>query len=219
MPWSRNPLSSGQRYHFLTGWAPWFADGLQLVFTVAALFWTIGLLAAPGTFEFPIAAFLVPTVGMFAFKMLHSIWLYTVRVESSWSQRVGAAVAATALAHSIARAMLKSMYTDNAPFFRTPKAEDKPAVVRAVLAAREEALILAGLWIGALAIAGKYGIGYAETQLWVAVLMVQSVPYVAALYMSLLNARPVPRAVPAISTETAPAIDAQALEAPDRQAA
>jgi len=222
LPWARNPLTAGQRFHFLTGWAPWFADGLQLLFTVAALFWTVGLLAAPRHFEFPIAAFLVPSIGMFAFKMLHSLWLYTLRVPSSWRQRVGAAVAATALTHSIARAMLKGMYTSNAPFFRTPKAEDKPAVVRAIVAAREEALILLGLWIGALAVAARYGIGYTEVQLWVAVLLVQSVPYVAALYLSLMNARPAPRlagaAAPQPQTAT-PALAAEALEGADRQAA
>ena len=222
LPWTRGPLTSGQRFHFLTGWAPWFADGLQLLFTVMALFWTVGLLAAPRAFEFPIAAFLVPSIGMFAFKMVHSLWLYTLHVPSSWRQRLGAAAAATALTHSIARAMLKGMYTSNAPFFRTPKAEDKPAVVRAILAAREESLILLGLWLAALAVAGRYGIGYIEVQLWVAVLMVQSVPYIAALYLSLMNARPVPRALAAAAAEpkaAAPVLAADAIEGVDRQPA
>jgi exo-beta-1,3-glucanase (GH17 family)/cellulose synthase/poly-beta-1,6-N-acetylglucosamine synthase-like glycosyltransferase len=221
VPGARNALTAGQRFHFLTGWGPWFADGLQLLFTVAALFWTIGLLAAPKHFEFPIAAFLVPTVGMFAFKMLHSLWLYRLKVRSSWRQRLGAAVAATALTHSIARAMLKGLQTSDQPFFRTPKAEDKPALVRAVVATREESLILAGLWLGALAVAWRYGIGYAETQLWVAVLLVQSVPYVAALYMSLLNALPAARVAPLPASEpaAAAALETAAVAAGDRQAA
>ena len=218
LPGARNTLSSAQRYHFLTGWAPWFADGLQLLFTVAALYWSVGLLAWPKYFEFPIAAFLVPTIGMFAFKMLHSLWLYTARVPSSWSQRLGAAAAATALTHGIARAMLKGLYTSHAPFLRTPKAEDKPAMVRAVSAAREETLFLAALWIAALAVGWRYGIGYPETRLWVAVLLVQSVPYAAALHLSLLNTRPVTRPVRQPAEAAAPVAD-PALEEPDRQAA
>jgi exo-beta-1,3-glucanase (GH17 family)/cellulose synthase/poly-beta-1,6-N-acetylglucosamine synthase-like glycosyltransferase len=216
-PWAKSRLSAGQRYHFLAGWAPWFADALQLVFTVAALYWTIGLLAAPRQFEFPIVEFLVPTIGMFAFKLIHSLWLYTRCVPSTWSQRLGAAVAAMALTHSIARAMLRGMFTSNAPFLRTPKAEDRPAVVRAIMAAREESLILFGLWVAALGVAGRYGISYAETQLWVAILAVQSVPYVAALYLSVLNTRPVVRVVRTPATEPAPAVEA--IEGPDRQAA
>jgi exo-beta-1,3-glucanase (GH17 family)/cellulose synthase/poly-beta-1,6-N-acetylglucosamine synthase-like glycosyltransferase len=226
LPWAKSKLSQGQRYHFLTGWAPWFADGLQLVFTIAALFWTVGLLASPRNFEFPIAAFLVPTIGMFGFKMLHSLWLYTAHVKSTWRQRLGAAVAATALTHGIARAMLKGLYTSNAPFIRTPKAEDKPAVIRAVLAAREECLLLVGLWTGVVGVAMRYGIGYIETQLWVAVLLVQSVPYVAALSLSLLNTRPalkvarqpVPETQPVPHAASAP-LPAEAMEAPDSQAA
>jgi exo-beta-1,3-glucanase (GH17 family)/glycosyltransferase involved in cell wall biosynthesis len=226
LPWAGSRLSLGQRYHYLTGWAPWFADALQLLFTVAALFWTVGLLAAPGQFEFPIAEFLVPTVGMFGFKMLHSLWLYSVRVRSSWRQRLGAAMAATALTHSIARAMLKGLYTSHAPFFRTPKAEDKPAVIRAVLAAREESLMLVGLWIAAAAVASRYGIGYAETRLWMAVLLVQSVPYAAALYLSLLNTRPAVRVAPLPLPQTEPSAQDAAAPAnlsadaaPDSQAA
>jgi exo-beta-1,3-glucanase (GH17 family)/cellulose synthase/poly-beta-1,6-N-acetylglucosamine synthase-like glycosyltransferase len=220
VPWGGGRLRAGQRYHFLTGWAPWFADALQLLFTVTALFWTIGLLGAPRKFEFPITEFLVPTIGMFAFKMMHSLWLYTTRVPSTWSQRLGAAVAAMALTHSIARAMFRGIFTTNAPFMRTPKAEDRPALVRAIMAAREESLILFALWVAAIAIAGRYGIGYTETQLWVAVLMVQSVPYMAALYLSILNTRPVVH-VPALESRavaTQP-LTAQELDSPDRQAA
>jgi cellulose synthase/poly-beta-1,6-N-acetylglucosamine synthase-like glycosyltransferase len=222
LPWSKSRLSAGQRYHFLTGWAPWFADGLQLLFTVAALYWTVGLLASPRHFEFPIVEFLVPTIGMFAFKIFHSLWLYRLRVPSRWPQKLGAAVAATALTHSIARAMLKGLYTSNAPFFRTPKAEDKPAVVRAILAAREESLFLVALWLGAIAVAGRYGIDYVETQLWIGVLLVQSLPYVAALYLSLLNARPVARPARSAAAQpqpVAPALAAETISAPDRQAA
>jgi len=223
LPWADSRLSQGQRYHFLTGWAPWFADGLQLLFTIAALFWTVGLLASPRNFEFPVAAFLVPTIGMFGFKMLHSLWLYTAHVQSTWRQRLGAAVAATALTHGIARAMLKGLYTSSAPFFRTPKAEDKPAVVRAVLAAREECLLLVGLWIGVIGVATRYGIGYIETQLWVAVLLVQSVPYMAALWLSLLNTRPAVVVARQPQTQPLPApaagLPAEAMDTPDRQVA
>jgi exo-beta-1,3-glucanase (GH17 family)/cellulose synthase/poly-beta-1,6-N-acetylglucosamine synthase-like glycosyltransferase len=214
-----SPLSTGQRYHFVTGWAPWFADGLQLVFTVAAVFWSIGLLVWPKVFEFPIAAFLVPTIGMFAFKMLHSLWLYSDHVPSTWRQRLGAATAATALTHSIARAMVKGVFTNNAPFFRTPKAENKPALVRAILEAREETLILAGLWLAAVAVAVRYGIAYSETQLWVGVLMVQSVPYVAAVGLSLLNAQPRSRKSGVPSTEGIAPIEAPITVAMDQVAA
>ena len=77
MPWAKGTLSSGQRYHFLTGWAPWFADGLQLLFTVAAMYWTVGLLASPKHFVTPYMLLgrtgVVSSIGFFfAFMMFGS---------------------------------------------------------------------------------------------------------------------------------------------------
>lgn len=221
LPGARTRLSAGQRFHFVAGWAPWFADALQLLFTVTALYWTVGLLTAPRYFEFPIAAFLAPTVGMFAFKMLHSLWLYSIRVPSSWRQRLGAAVAATALTHGIARAILRALGTSDMPFLRTPKAEGKPAIVRAIVAAREEALILLALLVAVAAVAVRYGIGFTETGLWVAVLLVLAVPYMAAVYLSMLNALPARVVAPLPAPQAAPAgavANGNALGAPEREA-
>jgi exo-beta-1,3-glucanase (GH17 family)/cellulose synthase/poly-beta-1,6-N-acetylglucosamine synthase-like glycosyltransferase len=36
-------LGAGQRYHFAAGWLPWFADGFNLLFNLAALFWTVAM--------------------------------------------------------------------------------------------------------------------------------------------------------------------------------
>src|SRR3569832_286972 len=145
-------LTRGQRYHFLTGWLPWFSDGLHVVFTGAALFWTIGLLAAPRYFDFPLWSFLVPTLGGFAYKLLHALWLYRVRVPCSFGQGVGATIAGMSLTHTIGRAMLQGHFTSNQPFIRTPKAEGKPALVRGLAMAREELFLLTGLVVAACAI-------------------------------------------------------------------
>ena len=190
--WSgrNSKLSTGQRYHFLSGWLPWFSDGLHVVFTLAALLWTLGLLVLPGHFDFPLWSFLVPTLGVFAYKLLHGVWLYRVRVPCSLSQCLGAAVAGMSLTHTIGRAMLQGLCTSNQPFLRTPKAEDKPALVRGLAMAREELLILIALLVSACAVLAMYGRGHEEAMMWVAVLAVQAVPYAAALYCSLANVLP-----------------------------
>ncbi len=183
-------LTAGQRYHFLSGWLPWFSDGLHVVFTAAAMFWTLGLLLAPAHVQFPLWAFLVPTLAVFAYKLLHALWLYRVRVPCGLSQRIGAAIAGMSLTHTIGRAMIQGLFTSGQPFLRTPKAEDKPALVRGLAMAREELFMLAGLIVCACAVLGVYGWNHEEAVLWAAVLTVQSVPYVAALYCSLINALP-----------------------------
>jgi cellulose synthase/poly-beta-1,6-N-acetylglucosamine synthase-like glycosyltransferase len=40
-------LTSGQRYHFVAGWLPWLADGVNLVFNFAALGWSALMIIAP----------------------------------------------------------------------------------------------------------------------------------------------------------------------------
>ncbi|NBO20355.1 MAG: glycosyltransferase, partial [Proteobacteria bacterium] len=65
---SGGKLSRGQRYHFISGWLPWFADAAHMVFSLAAIFWSILLLLK--WVEFPPAVFLVPTLSVFVFKVV-----------------------------------------------------------------------------------------------------------------------------------------------------
>ena len=143
---NQTKLTFWQKFHFVAGWLPWFADALHLVFTISAMLWSVGLLLLPQYFEFPLAVFLFPTLGMFAFKIMHSFVLYTARVPCSLPQRLGAAVAGMGLTHSIARAIFAGLFTKGRAFLRTPKGENSAALVRGLLMAREEGLILLALW-------------------------------------------------------------------------
>lgn len=219
LPWNKNPLTLAQRYHFATGWLSWFADAMHLVFTMAAIVWTFGLVAFPQYFDFPLAAFLIPTIGMFAFKIMHTALLYKQHVPCTPRQRWAAAVAGMSLTHAIARGIFTGIFTSSQPFLRTPKAENKPALVRGLAMAREETLMMAGLWVAAAAIAIRYGITEAgmwleDPILWIGVLLVQSLPYIAALYSGIINVLPtnvpVPSTKPAvIAPEPIPAGAAQ----------
>ncbi|MGH2898469.1 MAG: hypothetical protein ACRDMZ_07330, partial [Solirubrobacteraceae bacterium] len=77
--------------------------------------------------------------------------------------------------------------------------EDQPAFVRGLLASREESTILALLGLGAFAIYFRYGSDDVEALLWIALLGVQSLPYVSSFATAMVNAVPA-RAV----TQTVP---------------
>jgi hypothetical protein len=89
---------------------------------------------------------------------------------------------------------------------RTPKCEDQPAFVRGLLASREESTILALLALGALAIYFRFGGDDVEALLWIALLGVQSLPYLASFATAMVNAlparavAPVPQPLPALVT-------------------
>jgi exo-beta-1,3-glucanase (GH17 family)/cellulose synthase/poly-beta-1,6-N-acetylglucosamine synthase-like glycosyltransferase len=188
LPFARSGLSFRQKFHFVAGWAPWFADAINLVFTVASVFWAVGVCLAPQYFQLPLALFLVPTLGLFVFKVLHSYVLYAARVPCSFSQRIGASVAGLSLTYTIGWAVLYGIFTSKLPFMRTPKMENKPALVAGLTMAWEEAILFAALWAAAIAVWVLFGGIDPEARLWSLLMMVQSLPYGAALYISMVNA-------------------------------
>ena len=181
-------LTTGQRYHFVSGWLPWFADAANLVFALAAVLWS--LLLGLKWVEFPPAVFLVPTLSAFAFKIVAGFWLYSRRIKCPWRDRFGAAIAGMALTHTVGRAVWQGLFTSGKPFFRTPKCEDKPAFMQGILMAWEELVLLAALMICAISILHQYGVANQNAMLWAAMLLVQSLPYWAALFVSMVNALP-----------------------------
>lgn len=183
-------LTTGQKYHFVTGWLPWFADAAHLVFGVAGLVWSIGILVLPKYFEFPPIAFMVPTLSVFVFKVAACLWLYEARVQCSLAGKIGAAISGMALTHTVGRAIWQGLFTSGRPFVRTPKCEDQPAAMQGFLMAREEITLMSGLWAAAAAVVLVYGTQNRDAFLWSGLLVVQSLPYLAALITSMINVFP-----------------------------
>ena len=190
-------LTNGQRWHFVTGWLPWVGDALGLAFLVMGLFWSIGLVVAPMRFEFPIVLFMVPSIGLFFFKIAQIFALYGAKVPCGWRDRAGAAIAGLALSHSIGKAVWKGLFIRSAPFLRTPKMENAPALVQGLVMAREELVLLSLTWIAMVAVGWAHHLATWEATLWCAVLLTQSLPYLAAVTVSVVAAFPARTALPA----------------------
>ncbi len=183
-------LTSGQRWHFIAGWAPWFGDALGIMFLAMGLIWSVGLVLDPMRFEFPIVLFMLPSIGLFFFKIAQILALYKNRVPCGFMDRLGAAVAGLALSHAIGKAVWKGLFSNKLPFLRTPKMENAPALVQGVVMAREELVILALTWTALLAVGFSHHWATLETRLWCAVLLVQSLPYLSSVGVSILAAMP-----------------------------
>ena len=190
-PFNRE-LTAGQRWHFITGWLPWMGDALGLAFLGLGLAWSVGLIFDPVRFEFPIALFMLPSIGLFTFKIVQILALYANRVPCGLADRLGAAVAGLALSHSIGKAVWKGLFSNSLPFLRTPKMKDAPAVVQGLVMAREEVALLALTWTALLAVGFGHHWATLETKLWCAVLFTQSLPYLASVSVAILAAMPAP---------------------------
>ncbi|MGZ8226005.1 MAG: glycosyltransferase [Methylococcaceae bacterium] len=190
LPGKKSPLTAAQRYYFLAGWLPWFSDALALVFTSTSLILTAIILYDPIHSELPINAFLLPTIGLFSFKILRGLWLYQARVPCSVGQSLGAALSGLALTHTVARGTIQGLFTSGKPFMRTPKYEKQGPLFAGLMVVRQELilLILLGAAIGAVASIEHFD--NLSGRLWISVLSVQAVPYVATLLTLFISIAP-----------------------------
>jgi exo-beta-1,3-glucanase (GH17 family)/cellulose synthase/poly-beta-1,6-N-acetylglucosamine synthase-like glycosyltransferase len=198
-------LTLGQRYHFVAGWLPWVGDALHLVFSIAAMLWTLGLLLWPQAIGLPIALFVVPLAVFFSARLVAMPLLYLRRVRCAAADIAGAALAGMALSHVIARGVFAGLRGGRAVFEVTRKA--LPATTTAAAAAqapaaasaappprwaavREEAVLLGGLVACAAAVVAMPGPLDGPRAGWLTVLLLQALPYVAALACAALSSRP-----------------------------
>ena len=183
-------LTLGQRWHFVMGWLPWVGDALGLAFLMVGLVWSVGLIVAPMRVEFPIVLFMLPSIGLFGFKLAQILALYRSRVDCGLSDRLGAALAGLALSHTIGKAVWKGLVIRSAPFLRTPKMADAPALVAGLWMAREEAMLLGLNWAAMAGVAIAHRLATVEAWLWCLVLLTQSLPYLASVVTSVMASLP-----------------------------
>jgi cellulose synthase/poly-beta-1,6-N-acetylglucosamine synthase-like glycosyltransferase len=192
-------LSAGQRYHFIAGWLPWIADGFNFIFTLGALVWSLlmwlGYVRPTWfkTFEPPLLAFSILPLLLFTFKLVKLLHLYVTRVRANLRQTFAAALAGLALSHTIGMATLKGLITRNEPFFRTPKQVAPHAFATAFASARTETVLMLLLWLSAFAVADvQDDLNSPDRAMWTIMLLIQSLPYLATLLVSLASAFPFP---------------------------
>ncbi|MDD5577992.1 MAG: glycosyltransferase [Methylobacter sp.] len=190
LPTKKSPLTPAQRYYFVAGWLPWFSDALALLFTMTSLILTALILADPLHSELPVNAFLLPTIGLFSFKILRGLWLYQVRVPCSIWKSLGASLSGLSLTHTVAKGTLQGLFTTGKPFMRTPKYEKQSPLLAGLVTIWQELLLMILLGTGIWFMHSLEHFDNLSGRLWIAILSVQIVPYVAALLTLLISIAP-----------------------------
>ncbi|HJV25747.1 MAG TPA: glycosyltransferase [Aromatoleum sp.] len=196
-------LNIAQRYHFLTGWFAWLGDALQLVFAFGSLAWTVGMLAFPKAFGLPVTSLAMPILGFMAFKAALGPILYRRTMDAPWKDILGASILSVGLAHAIARGVFAGIVKRRGEFVRTPKGWKEKGAFAFFAPLREEIGLLVALIAGASVLVYLRGYeDHIEVQLWVGILGLQCIPYLAAIACqaaSYMPERPAP--APALATE------------------
>lgn len=185
---NKSKLDAGQRYHFIAGWLPWIADGFCLLLNLVALSYVIMMAYQPYVYSPPEVVLSAIPIGFFVFKLIKMLMLYRIRLKASFIQSVAAGFAGLAVSHTISRAMLAGLYTKNIGFFRTPKRAEQHKFFTALGDAREELLLAIALILAALFMSQRYDFYLLDTKLWVTLLLIQSIPYLSAVGVSLISA-------------------------------
>jgi len=180
-------LTPQQRGQFLFGWLTWLgAESLGVLIAVLNLIW-MPLVAFLGI-AVPQSVLLLPVLATFVVMFLHFMVLYRARVQAPVFASLGAALSAMALQFTVGRAVAEGMIRDGLPFVRTTKgggrswSEGFPAFWEAVLGSL---LVLGSLVLHLTNYEQVY-----EISIFSAVLLVQSLPFLAAVAIALLERSP-----------------------------
>jgi exo-beta-1,3-glucanase (GH17 family)/cellulose synthase/poly-beta-1,6-N-acetylglucosamine synthase-like glycosyltransferase len=180
-------LTFGQRYHFLTGWFGWLGDALQLIFTIGSILWSFAMLAFPTSFSLPVTIMITPILCFLAIKAALGPILYRKTMNCAWSDIFGASIASLGLSHAIAKGVITGLIKKDGVFKVTAKGKSVSNRLDILKPIIEEVSLLSLLTICAIAMLATRGIRNIDAQLWVALLLLQSLPYMSALSCQLIS--------------------------------
>src|SRR6476660_4042688 len=178
-------LSPDQRREFALGWLNWLgAESIGVAVALLNLIW-VPIVAFAGI-AVPDKILTLPILAAFAVTLAHFIALYRLRVSIPFGQMMAAVVAAMSVQWTVARAVGCGVWKESLPFMRTAKGgatskgPDFPDFWEAVLAAL--------LLIGAVIVVATNYKQIHEINIFALVLVVQSLPFLAAVAIGALEA-------------------------------
>ena len=179
-----NALTPDQKREFAVGWLNWLgAESIGVAVAILNLVW-VPVVAFAGI-AIPDKILTVPILAAFLVTLMHFVSLYRLRVAIPSGQMFGAVIAAMSVQWTVARAVGCGVWKESLPFTRTAKGgttrkgADFPAFWEAVVGAL--------LLIGAVLVLATNYKQIRELYIFATVLVVQSLPFLAAVTIALLE--------------------------------
>jgi exo-beta-1,3-glucanase (GH17 family)/cellulose synthase/poly-beta-1,6-N-acetylglucosamine synthase-like glycosyltransferase len=177
-------LTREQKREFALGWLNWLgAEAIGVAVAILNLVW-VPVVAFVGI-AIPDHILTIPILAAFAVTLAHFIALYRLRVPVPRGQMIGAVIAAMSVQWTVARAVGRGICKESLPFMRTAKGgttckgPDFPAFWESVLAAL--------LLLGAVIVVATNYKQIREVNIFALVLVVQSLPFLAAAAIAALE--------------------------------
>ncbi len=178
-------LTRDQKREFAIGWLNWLgAESVGVVVAILNLIW-VPVVAFVGI-AIPDKVLTLPIIAAFVVSVAHFITLYRSRVAIPPRQMAAAMIAAMSMQWTVARAVATGLVTEHLPFVRTAKG-GHARKARVTFPAFYEALMGALLIAGAVTVFVTNGENVREINLFADVLIVQSLPFLAAAALALVE--------------------------------
>ena len=150
------------------------------------------MLAFPTAFSLPVRIMIMPILCFLAIKAALGPVLYRKTMKHcGWIDIFGASLASLGLSHAIARGVMMGLIKKDGIFKVTAKGKvlnlNKFEILKPII---EEVSLLTALVICGLAMLMTRGFTNIDAQLWVAMLMLQALPYASALACQIIAQRP-----------------------------
>jgi cellulose synthase/poly-beta-1,6-N-acetylglucosamine synthase-like glycosyltransferase len=181
----KTKLTIAQRYHFVAGWLPWFADGFAVIFSILAMIWSFLMIIAPKHFDVPLTALSSVALAIFAVKSIKTVLLHRAKVGTGFMGAMASAITGLSLAYTVGRGVVAGLFTSGKPFMRTPKCEDTAPWTHALRIAATESILLLGAIISIIGTAHIRRLDDPAERIWVTALAIMAIPYAASLLVAL----------------------------------
>jgi glycosyl transferase family 2 len=178
-------LSPDQKREFSLGWLNWLgAESIGVVVAILNLIWVP--IVAFADIAIPDRILTVPIIASFVISLVHFIAMYRLRVNIKWGQMLSAMVAAMSVQWTVSRAVAQGLITEHLPFARTSKGGLTRMSIE--FQAFWEAVIGVLLLAGAVVlIVTNNTKQIREIYIFAAVLVLQSLPFLAAVAIAILE--------------------------------
>jgi exo-beta-1,3-glucanase (GH17 family)/GT2 family glycosyltransferase len=182
-------LTRDQKREFAVGWLNWLgAESVGVLVAIFNLVW-VPVVAFMGV-AIPDKVLTLPIMAAFVVSLAHFVTLYRRRVEISPAKMAAAMVAAMSMQWTVARAVAMGLVTEHLPFVRTAKGGSSGGSARKkrlAFPAFYEAVMGGLLIVGAAIVFATNHERVREVYLFGDVLVVQSLPFLAAAALALVE--------------------------------
>ncbi len=180
-----NGLSREQKREYGLGWLNWLgAESIGVVVALLNILWVP--FVAFAAIAVPDRILTLPILAAFAVSLLHFVALYRLRVRASPGEMFGAVCAAMSVQWTVARAVGIGLVRERLPFLRTAKGGTGGGT-GGEFAAFWEAVIAVLLLAGAVTLVATNDKEVYEINLFAAVLVAQSLPFLAAVAIAAIE--------------------------------